>query len=516
MIPGFARQHWHGVLLLLVLAALYLPWTWSDDLGDPGGDSAVYVLTARAFSPYADADRAAHLVAANSQFPPLYPLLLAVSGGAHDVRLAHAVTTLALIAAFGGLYFWLLTLGVPAALAVAGVGAFALLPGTRIQALFLHSETLYLCGVLWALAALAGAMRRGTVPLYWFASAAVAAALLTRTAGLALLPALAVALWRGRPRGWPLMLGAAIVPALAWNVAHRQGNGYASAMVAEYGSAGLAELARRILQNIGAVIDGLFENWVQTMALDHVVALLLLAAAAAAAVRFWRLEPDAWYVAAYVAILAIWPYPAERVRFAWVLCPFLIGYLLSGMVTLQEWMGPRLTLPRGLLPALLVFGLALLLVPGVYLTVQRYRHPLAEAYPELRPLPAWYGPDLRRSLRDAHQQVGLAAALRTLGRHVPADDCVLSIKPALVMFHAEHISVLPPPSVAPPVEFERQLLATSCRYALLLPFRSSTFTDVYYPAARLTGAARVAEHLIWKEDGREHKAVLVVFGEPRS
>jgi hypothetical protein len=87
-------------LAFLVLAVAYLIWGWSSVLGDFGGDNAVYLLTAQYLSPYAPASDLAAQFARGSAFPPLFPLLLALTGGGESLLTAHIVTVSCLLVAF--------------------------------------------------------------------------------------------------------------------------------------------------------------------------------------------------------------------------------------------------------------------------------------------------------------------------------------------------------------------------------------------------------------------------------
>ena len=75
-----------AVVMRALVAAIMVPFMlwWSGSgtlLAAFGGDNAIYFLTANYFSPYAEPLAVAGHIAASSSFPPLYPLLLALTGG---------------------------------------------------------------------------------------------------------------------------------------------------------------------------------------------------------------------------------------------------------------------------------------------------------------------------------------------------------------------------------------------------------------------------------------------------
>jgi hypothetical protein len=66
-------------------SAVQSPALATTDPGDFGGDNAVYLLTAQYFSPYAPRTALAAHIAQGSLFPPLFPLLLALTGSAESL-----------------------------------------------------------------------------------------------------------------------------------------------------------------------------------------------------------------------------------------------------------------------------------------------------------------------------------------------------------------------------------------------------------------------------------------------
>ena len=78
---------------LLAVAIFYYWMNWSAEVPILGGDHAVYLLTADHMSPFSDRGYDVTRAAMSySYFPPLYPLILGITGGtsAH-VEIAHAV-----------------------------------------------------------------------------------------------------------------------------------------------------------------------------------------------------------------------------------------------------------------------------------------------------------------------------------------------------------------------------------------------------------------------------------------
>src|SRR5689334_7527299 len=115
------RRHAWLVAILAVVAPLYFVWAWSDRLGHLGGDAAYYLMMAHTYAPYLQHDPVYAAAAASSRFPPLYPLVLALFGGANSLPIAQAITVASLILALCVLYAWQKQQDVPALTAAAVV-----------------------------------------------------------------------------------------------------------------------------------------------------------------------------------------------------------------------------------------------------------------------------------------------------------------------------------------------------------------------------------------------------------
>lgn len=482
-------------LVTIVLATVFLPWTWSDQLASLGGDSAVYMLSARHYAPYLPADPVWQAADAGSPYPPLYPLLLVLSGGAADPHLAHAATTLCLLAAFIAFYAWLIAIGLGRSLSIATVVLFACLPGTVQQAMQLHSESLYLALSLAGLALLARPAQPGRQAGGWRVAATFAAAVLTRTAGIALLAAFLPAMLRER-RLWPgagLLLAAA-APAALWSLGWRGSQqGYGQGFLL-YGGKDWTEIAAALVRNGNSFVEGMVLNVLQAPAFEAVALAVILLAAVVAVVRLLRGCADAWYVGAYLFLMTVWPYPAEAQRFAWVLMPLVLGYAVWGA---QQAARRRAGRAGRLLPVAgpWVVWLALALPTAVAFTLamQRAFHPLTREVPGLRHLPEWYGPELMGSLRAGEFHLGIAESLRVLGNSVPEGECILSIKPSTVAYYTHHVSKSPPGPNTDDSAFEAELARMDCRYLLLLDAASPSYPQPYYPATRLRGRLEMVE-----------------------
>lgn len=488
-----ALRHGAFAAILSLLAALYFWLTGYDDVGAAGGDGLIYLNTARHYAPYWPADAAAAIWAELTLFPPVYAVLLMLTGGAADPRLAHAVTTACLLAAFTAVYAWFVTLGIARGRAVAAALLFALVPGTFLQALYIHPEGLYVALGCTALVLLDSPAGSPGPARYWIAAAVVAAVILTRTVGVALLPALALVLWRDRPRGWPAMLAAALVPGVLWSIAHRPEWNYSAVLAENYVGVPLEAIAAKVGASIVAAVGGLAANLLRAGPFRVVVFALAAAAAAVAVWRFSRGRPDAWYVGAYAGVIALWPYPQEAQRLMWVMVPFLIGYGVWGGERLAQ-LAPDRTRP--LVAWAPISALALIVLPEFTLLMARAAHPLAQAHPAYRHYPEWYEPAIDKARLVTELRLGTDQALQRFAPQVPADECVFSTLPFLhAGFYVPRQLRSPPGEALDDSAFAAELDQRGCRWFIFTYAADprAGFSQPLYPLERVRGHLHIVD-----------------------
>src|SRR5689334_18937499 len=106
--PMDVRKHAALLALIAIAAPLMFAFTIQARLATFGDDSVSYIVLARYFEGAAADPLLSPWAAYQSHFPPLLPILLWITGGAHDYRVGYAVVAacavgaLPLIARFAG------------------------------------------------------------------------------------------------------------------------------------------------------------------------------------------------------------------------------------------------------------------------------------------------------------------------------------------------------------------------------------------------------------------------------
>ncbi|MDB5978061.1 MAG: hypothetical protein JWR07_4821 [Nevskia sp.] len=480
---GVSLALWGG---FLCLATAYLIWGWSHDISDFGGDSSVYMLAARYFSPFWPSSPVFAEFAKAMAYPPLFPFLIGLLGG--SMLAGHLLVIASLLASILSLYAWLRLEGLTAITSGCACLVFALMPGTYLLALNIWSETLYLFLSLLAIALgnRAEAEEGKRLSLWWMAAAAAASSSLVRAAALPLLAAFAIRLLIVRPRGWYFMILASALPFAVWNIwsrfYHPTGIGYVSQWIGSYAHDAIGALVAQVCTESSLVLRAWTQAWLgeTTVSSLHYVCL----AAGVLGVFGWlqrmaSLRFDAIYAGLYGVLLLVWPFPAEARRLSYILIPVLLAYGL-----LLHAPGPRrFRFPDKLPPALWLGALAIVVLPSLILTIRRFNEPPPADLAMARHIEAWYRDDRQQAIDSSRSFIKILIDLPHVRDLVPEGACIFSIKPSVVSLYSGYPSYVPPSISTADDEFEHGI--DRCKYAYLLAYTSPSFHEAFYPLARL-------------------------------
>ena len=467
-----------------MLCVLASSWTWTHQLNGFGGDSAEYLLIAQRFSFFGDSNPAASQFASATSYPPLYPLLLALFSNGQNWLLAHQVTAFCGVAALFVLWHQLRVENCPLIDSLVVVGVIVLVPGFYSQALYIHSEFLFLLFVCLCLYAVSRLERETKLVFVVMASLAATGAYCTRTIGISLVVALVVYVLLRRPkREWAIVVVMTLAPVLGWmHFGQPPGGGYLVAWKERLSIVGSPPGTDIITSQFAALADGYVINFIGQGSTNTAVVLLFSVVCFGAwAFRLSRCKLDALFLGAYFTILVAWPFPAERVRFVLPAVPILVMQVVLSLYAL----GLNSKKGRAILAArMAVLVLAITIFPTLILTVQRYLEPMPLELESYRRSPEWYAVTSRDERLSAiflyqRSKVGF----EEIQIHVPKQECVFSIKPSLVALFAQRNSYRTPlPNSKLGLELDPD--AVACRYVYMAPFTSPTFAEAYYPIGR--------------------------------
>lgn len=500
---AWLHRHWAILLVLAVVAALYFPWSHNDALGLPFADAPNYLMMAQHYTLGGHTDPIYAQTASAARFPPLYPLTLAICGAAEDLLRAHALTTSFLLLGLLAVYAWLREVQIERALAALLVLTFAAVPGSWLAALSIQSEYLYLALSFGALALMASHLRNGRPQALYGAALLVCAAILARTVGISLLPPLALLVWRARWRTGLWAAALVLLPLLAWHFAHRTHLSYDHALLAVFGGPGWDGLWRQLAAELPALHHGYSHNFLHGMEswsplFDAFGAIGLGAAAWRAA----RLQPDGLYVVVHLAILLVWPFPEEAARFLWVLLPLLLA---QPLLLLSEWRAAN----RPAVAALLCAPALLLALPAIALAGERYRLAAYEDIPEVRGYVNWYQRDEGAARQSAEIYAVIVSSIQAIAEQVPANDCVIGVRPDLINFYGHRLAGDPPLNSVPDPEFGEMLRRSGCGYIFVASIRDAVYPNFFHPLPRLGTRPEIIYQSLLPGTGQPIAALIV-------
>ena len=368
-----------------VVAALMVAFAWQDRLASFGDDSASYLVLAHYFAGSSGNAFAAQWAPYHSHFPPLFPLLLWLTGGVSDYRIAYLLVAALAVLALPSIYrFATLQLGSRGA-GFAATAIFVLMPTAWITLKGIMSESLYLCVAMACLLHFEAriADRDASAGERLAFGALLALACLSRALGMALVVAYlvhaAIRIAR-REEGARLRLLLPLVPvAIALALWYGLRPTLGSDTYGRTASQIAASWHGDPLHMLEAGADHLSAAWIASFAAqdDVPLALAIVALGAGAialcgvALRVMRNRLDGWFAFISLAIVFPWVFSAENTRrLIYPLVPLLI---VAG-ADFVRWALDRARLPLKSRPYLLGIAAAapvLASLPALVLVAQK-------------------------------------------------------------------------------------------------------------------------------------------------
>jgi hypothetical protein len=506
--------------LAAAFAAACAQFVWQPALATFADDSVSYLVMAQVFSPFQAASPAvAGAFAREAFYPPLFPLVLALTGAAHHLAWAHAVTALLLAAALPLMYLlgvrWLGGRGQ----ALAALACIVLLPAMWIHSKGILSETLFCLLLVSIFVSLEQEKKSG-----WLLGVLMAALALTRTAALPMLAVYALWALAQRPAlpSWKARLRAA-APALVavavyglWVLLRpaQTEDDYAR-LIAEKsqgffsGPNGfLATLAASVVRQANAIVEGwagsLMIYWIEGRPLRFALASVAgLLALAGIAIRLKRGKADAWLSAAYLATLLAWPFYEQMERFLFPLLPLLVLYAFfaagEGLQALAR--------PRVFACALLAALLLTLEAPAMVFIYQR-----AQAAGPVVWITDWYRtPDLTRARYRAQTHLLLLEDMQAIRALTRPEDRVMWVAPSYVALLADRPAVFAPDARSGPEAYREAVRKTGARYVFLSRYHPrDTIRDTAWQAGvRALAADAKPVHTSTQDNGSIVSSILL-------
>jgi hypothetical protein len=444
--------------LAVVAGAFAAAFAWQPGLASIYDDSVSYLIMAQAFSPWSHASDAVSAAWPSQKYPPLFPLLLALGGGASDWRVAHAWVAASFAASVFLLGIHARNVTGSARLGFAAALAYAWLPGAWLNMKGILSEfpfmALAFAALVWQSRSRGSTSRRDIV-----LGAILAAALLTRTIGIALVAAVAIAeIVSAKRTGAALRrLLWIVAPCLAlaglWYLVRPKGGedayiAFGAGMAQGAAEHGVAWAFSIAALNASALVDAWYnalliywgEPWRPAFIAASVVGLSGIAGSVA---RACKGEADGLYVLAFVAILVAWPFPGQMYRLALPVVPLVLVHALwlwerAAARSMGEERARRIAPYAAILPLALAVPAVLFYIAG---RAAIGGDAVAAGYSAGDIAEFYRIPDRRSAEANALLQIGVFADLEQVRRTTPEGARVMWYAPGYVALLAQRSGV---------------------------------------------------------------------------
>ena len=455
-----------ALALIAAIASCIYGWIAIGGLGIIGfSDSADYLFYADFYRGHFASNVSAEAVEfyRTTRFPPLLPFLLAIAGGGTDALDRAQWTACAItLCMFPMVWLWARRETQHAAAAAIITLLVAISPGLFLLTLNPVSEPLAMG--LTCLALFLAAKTKPSADTYLLVALVAGISTLARSANIALIVAIPIWLYLQRihRRQATIATAVAFAPFVAWLLYRKTVPGadyYSSGLTLGGAAERLGGWPDLIYLQPWRLITGVAKNLDNTPGVvSFALVIVLLVCAAIGWLRRLRAgRLDAIFVALYVALILVWPYPREATRFMTFLLPFLFLYAFEGIRRAMSRV-PAFRSNDVAASSALFFVFVVVSAATIFRFVELATQPVdPELRGEQREQMYFAGADRATALRTAESSARVRLIARETGRIVPNEDCVYTNLPYVLQIHGGVKAVLFPTKLIPNVDPAAQL-----------------------------------------------------------
>jgi hypothetical protein len=419
-------------LLAYISYSLY-QLAFFESLSSIANDSVNYFVMARHYSPWFDESEAIRQVWPLQDFPPLFPLLLAITGASHSLLWAHV---LVVVIGLTSLYpFYRVASGILSSKMGAHLSVFilAITPGYLLGLQGILSESLYL---FLSLILIAQFIKQGnkTNKHLVLMGLLLAGCMLTRTVGFVLLFSMLltglIIAFRHKKVPIALLKTGGVAMLIYYVVVSVIGpendshyfsvlEGFLSGKDPTGIGVGWGVVAAQFETIMNAWRTFFLIYWLNDYGVTSVLIMVFaLLSLIGMSVRIRENQVDAWYTAGYLLLLLLWPHPGQMVRLMLPIVPLLLIYVGSAILLLSR----RISRQK----MALVFSYIILFASVI--PVHAFLHgriAVAKSYNMIPVYEIFRRPNLISAKRELFIQNQMLIDYSTLGEHVGVGDKVI-------------------------------------------------------------------------------------------
>jgi hypothetical protein len=454
-------------------------------------DDAVYLLMTDYFSLYYESlSQSAAFIMKTSQFPPLYPILLAVLGASSEnIWLAHVLTTSFFVGAVSVYIFWVSGDKVNKSAGLCLALIFICLPASFLMNVDLWSEHLYL---LLTMCALFFVEKANINNKYWFIAALFVGLLpVVRLVGVTFVCAFFVYLHFHKVHSRYRYILVSLLPFLIWKVTSMNPilpEAYENITIKFYQHDPLL-----IIENLFLIqLPKLWLGWHECFDIYRnfwsgiISAVVLVMALATWFLRLINKKIDGLYLFFYLMLIWLWPAPDHDMRFIFVVFPILLYYSYLSLSSVFKRY-PLKEAERIIKFASIAIVLAIFLPTNLHAINRVFSQdiPDMESYKNTR---YWMtmnslGSEAEYSTKILNQ---IILSYSVAGQIIPKDKCVYTAHKEQFMFYARRLALpLPLPEDVKNNNIVQQL--GRCEYIHVLNTNSHPYIPGGYPIDLLEG-----------------------------
>lgn len=478
------------ITMLVVIGMFYAYSAGQNSIVGFIADDAKYLLMTDFFSPYySSLSHSAAFIMQSTQFPPLYPSLLAIFGASSEkLLLAHLLTTSFFLGALVVFVLWTYKDGVNKLTSVCLALIIICSPASLFMNLDLWSEHLYLLFTVSALYLIGKARNNNK---YWLiASLLISLIPLVRVTGITFVFAFLVYLCINKiPHRFRYIM-ISVFPFIVWKIFARSNS-----------SSGVYE---NILNNfykndILYVVENLFLGqlpnlwigWHECFDIQRhfwsggVSACVLVLALITWAIRIKNKRLDSLYVLFYLTLMWLWPSIDSDMRYIFVVMPILVYYsCLSLYLILKLHVKDNY---KKLIPYASIILVLVTFLPTDLYAINRF---FAHVTPELKLYRStkWWltqtsNPEIDNSVLIFNK---VTQSFIEAKQHIPEGECAYSVHYEEFMFHSRRLAFpLPLPGRVEEDDFVTEI--GRCEYIHINNTNSHPYVPAAYPIDLLEG-----------------------------
>lgn len=419
-------------ILALSLFIFYLyasvTFVWHDNLTTFASDSVNYMIMGKYLSPWKEASSPINELWLYQDFPPLFPIVLALTGTAHNFISAHILTLSFLILSLPFIYKFSRHCFASKTQALCITALFMISPSAWLNMLGILSEHLYIL-VSFILIFLYPRLVRNDIKLTILFGLLLAMLILTRSIGISMFVAFLISgylMWHKKEIKLNTLLLPFFIVILVNVIAKLL---HHSSVPTQY----LNQIKNlEFGQQLQALIDAWFKSWqfywTDELIFSYTIVLFIgVLACTGLVIRLKELKFDAIYALFYLLILLVWPHPGQAVRF---LYPVQALLLIYSFYTIYLVCNISFEAYKNKIIYISILLMCSIVIPPLSYLYHRYSVGKELGYNHIKEF--YRIPDIKKAREQAEIQSQMFVDFKKIGEVTEPDDIILYFEPSYI------------------------------------------------------------------------------------